>query len=128
MYENYSDRRAKRYKEALSHWLSHMYGEKPLMKIKNKTPYPENQFQTVMLNSMSRSPFWRHFQEQHLTSLQSRLGFGIDVEQHTTFQDFYSKTNFIEKNFTGKEQSQALYSIRPVETFTGKWCAKEAVV
>ena len=129
-YNNYANRRSDRYKAALTHWLSHMYGEKPLMKVKNKTPYPDHDFQTVMLNSMARTSFWNTFQSQHLNSLDknSKLGFGIDVEQHTTFQDFYMKENFIAKNFTDKERMQSLSSIRPVETFSGKWCAKEATV
>lgn len=132
-FNNYIQRRKGRYDLTLSHWLDHIYSAEPrsLIEIKTSPPYPDSEFQNVILNSLSRAPhFANHFYNHHLKSFNrssspttttsssssssNQYGFGIDVEEHSTFTDFYMKENFINKNFNAKEISQCNNSIRPV--------------
>ena len=139
-YNSYSSRRSNRYNTILNHWLSHIYNNHILVEIKNQTPYPEKSTQTVYLNSLARTGFWNPLNFSKLTfqpssssssssSSSQKIGFGIDIENHSTFTNQSgSKDNFINTNFTQNEISEASSSVRATESFTGKWCAKEAVV
>ncbi|OMJ21424.1 Fatty acid synthase subunit alpha [Smittium culicis] len=59
-------------------------------------------------------------------SSESQRGVGIDFELVSSFNS--ENMNFIERNFTASEINYCLSRPDPQSSFTGKWCAKEAVI
>eukprot|EP00122_Pirum_gemmata_P009880 Pgem_evm1s9120 len=60
------------------------------------------------------------------TNLHQGNGVGVDVEPISEFN--VHNENFIERNFTQREIDYCRSQPDPRASFTGKWCAKEAVI
>lgn len=125
-----------------------MTGVSPMVKLKNNPPYTPDLESQVYLNPLARTSYdpkqntWafdksavekaadRLYAEGLVTAMRSvgdaPLGVGVDVQLITDVDP--NNKNFIERNFTTKEQEYSLKQPCSQSSFAGRWAAKEAVL
>lgn len=121
-----------------------------LFRAKTESPYADSLMQKVFLNPDQRvvadkksglltyqptapkKPTNKNVEEtknmlESLTKASSAPGsnVGVDVEDITTVN--IDNENFVERNFTAKEQAYCKKAPSPQSSFAGRWSAKEAV-
>eukprot|EP01127_Copromyxa_protea_P004216 TRINITY_DN14111_c0_g1_i1.p1 TRINITY_DN14111_c0_g1~~TRINITY_DN14111_c0_g1_i1.p1 ORF type:complete len:3881 (+),score=986.19 TRINITY_DN14111_c0_g1_i1:27-11669(+) len=148
-FNSYMQKRNIREQKTYQYLHDAMMGIAPLVQVKTAPPYSHDLESKVYLNPLARASFdsksksWsfdkasvdnatEELYSKGLIAATGTLGgsapLGIGVDVQLIMDINAANQNFVERNFTQKEQEYASVQPSPQNSFAGRWAAKEAVL